>query len=101
MTHIEEDITTDDSASENQEKIPNVVPLYKLSSGVSAISFGIPCAKLAGIPSPILERAHQVSEHIVGKTPIASLIEKVEPENGKPDNANVQSNFCEDEKSET
>ncbi|KAG7836894.1 hypothetical protein KL943_000933 [Ogataea angusta] len=39
----------------------DIVFTYKLSAGCSDRSYGINCAKLAGLPKPVLESAHQNS----------------------------------------
>ena len=36
--------------------------LYRLAEGISARSFGIECARLAGIPEPILKEATEKSK---------------------------------------
>lgn len=45
---------TNDTASED------LVPLFKLVPGVATSSDGLACAKLGGLPAPLLARAHEV-----------------------------------------
>ncbi|EGC33574.1 hypothetical protein DICPUDRAFT_88710 [Dictyostelium purpureum] len=52
---------------DNLEKIfyksNEFIPFYKLKEGVSNSSFGMICAKNAGISSDIIERAYEIMEH--------------------------------------
>ncbi len=43
-----------------------LVFLYRLAPGHAAPSFGVHCAQLAGVPAPVLERAHGVIAAQVG-----------------------------------
>lgn len=38
--------------------------LYRLTKGISSGSYGIECARLAGIPEELLERAEERAEHM-------------------------------------
>jgi len=48
---------------ESQNRMIDFVPLFKLKDGISNSSFGLACAKNAGVPLDILERAQQIMEH--------------------------------------
>jgi len=72
--------------------------LYQLKAGATNDSFGIQVAKLAGLPSPLIDRAWKILENLETKSEPASLkpdprqlsffdlpVESVEPEPAKPD----------------
>lgn len=51
-------------SSDFDEKESLSMPLYKLKLGIGASSEGIPCARLAGIPTTVLDRAFEIKTAI-------------------------------------
>ncbi|KYQ92250.1 hypothetical protein DLAC_07097 [Tieghemostelium lacteum] len=51
------------SMDRNDIILSNFTPLYKLKEGISSSSFGLHCAKNAGIANDVLSRANQIIEH--------------------------------------
>ncbi|KAF2077332.1 hypothetical protein CYY_001335 [Polysphondylium violaceum] len=47
----------------SQNRNMDFIPLFKLKQGLSNSSFGLACAKNAGVPIDILERAQQIMDH--------------------------------------
>ena len=45
-------------------------PLFKLRKGVAPSSEGIPCARAAAVPEPILQRAVQIKQAVLAHRPI-------------------------------
>lgn len=45
-------------------------PLFKLRKGVAPSSEGIPCARAAAVPEPILQRAVQIKHAVLAHRPI-------------------------------
>ena len=45
-------------------------PLFKLRKGVAPSSEGIPCARSAAVPEPILQRAVQIKQAVLAHRPI-------------------------------
>lgn len=47
-----------------------VTPMFRLIPGKSSSSFGIACAQQAGLPTPMLRRAMDVTEHFKKREPV-------------------------------
>ena len=67
------------------ENVSDIVFLRKVIDGASENSYGIHVARLAGIPSQVIERAQQILEKIqIDTGDMGSTIETVKTEQKKP-----------------
>eukprot|EP01026_Neomeris_dumetosa_P069295 TRINITY_DN68390_c0_g1_i5.p1 TRINITY_DN68390_c0_g1~~TRINITY_DN68390_c0_g1_i5.p1 ORF type:complete len:389 (+),score=36.89 TRINITY_DN68390_c0_g1_i5:144-1169(+) len=68
--HVAKDV---EGGDESDPLTQNIVFLYKLVEGIASPSFGIYCAKIAGIEEAILQRASQVMQQRQNKMLITPL----------------------------
>ena len=71
MSHLTDVVAT--TYDNSMSAVPTIVPLYQLVDGVSAASYGLSCAQVAGMNDAILLRAEQVAQHMNQHTPLHSL----------------------------
>jgi DNA mismatch repair ATPase MutS len=60
-----------ESGSDSQADIKEVIPLFKAQEGVAEKSFGLSCAAIAGVRMDVLERALYVSRRFSDNLPLA------------------------------
>jgi len=61
---------TEEEARGNSQQNNELVPLFKLVCGVATSSDGLACAKLGGLPEPLLHRAQEVMDLLESGKPI-------------------------------
>ncbi|TVU20034.1 hypothetical protein EJB05_36221 [Eragrostis curvula] len=59
---------------DGQASNEDIIFLYRLVPGQALLSFGLHCARLAGVPSEIIQRADSVLDDIHSKRPIKRVI---------------------------
>jgi len=61
------------SGDEHHVSDDELVPLFKLVPGVATSSDGLACAKLGGLPAPLLDRAREIMELLEQGKPITAV----------------------------
>ncbi|KAK8969744.1 DNA mismatch repair protein MSH5 [Platanthera guangdongensis] len=61
---------------ESQNTIDDIIFLYKLVPGHALMSYGIHCARLAGVPQEVVERANSILEMVQSDKPISRLLDQ-------------------------
>jgi len=64
---------------DGQTSNDDITFLYRLVTGQALLSFGLHCARLAGVPNKVVQRADSILEDIHSKRPTRRMIsEKLE-----------------------
>jgi len=59
----------------NLDEDEDLVPLFKLIPGVATSSDGLACAKLGGLPAPLIGRAHEIMALLEQGRPITPAVD--------------------------